>query len=184
MDPYTGEITLFAGPFAPRNWAYCNGATLPISSNSALFSILGTTYGGDGRSTFALPNLTGRVAIHSGNSQGPGLRPYSLGARGGVENAVLTPIQMPSHTHAVTSAKLKATNKPFNSNAPANVMPSSAAPINTYAPGTSTADIAMQDGSVKVTVEPTGNSNTHNNMPPVQGMSYIMCLYGVYPSRS
>ncbi|WP_340819596.1 tail fiber protein [Methanolobus sp. WCC4] len=98
-DPLLGEITLFAGNFAPRGWAFCNGQLLPINQNQALFSILGTTYGGDGRTTFALPDLRGRAPVHAGN--GPGLSPVVLGQKGGAETVALNVNQMPSHTHTL-----------------------------------------------------------------------------------
>jgi microcystin-dependent protein len=99
LDPFIGEIIMFAGNFAPRGWAFCDGQLLPISQNSALFSILGTTYGGDGRTTFALPDLRGRVPIHAGTS-GPGLSYRNLGAKEGQEEMSLTVSQIPSHTHS------------------------------------------------------------------------------------
>jgi microcystin-dependent protein len=95
-DPFVGEIRMFAGNFAPRGWAFCNGQLIPISQNTALFSLLGTTYGGDGRSTFALPDLRGRVPLHAG--QGSGLSDYPLGSRGGSEQVVLTTAQLPAHS--------------------------------------------------------------------------------------
>jgi len=98
LDPFIGEIIMFAGNFAPRGWAFCDGQLLPISQNSALFSILGTTYGGDGRTTFALPDLRGRVPIHAGS--GPGLSYRNLGAKEGQEEMSLTVSQIPSHTHS------------------------------------------------------------------------------------
>ena len=100
MDPFLGQIMMFAGNFAPRGWALCNGQMLPISANTALFSILGTTYGGDGRTTFALPDLQGRTAIHHGS--GPGLPSVTLGAKGGHATTTLTEQNLPPHTHAAT----------------------------------------------------------------------------------
>ena len=96
-SPFIGQITLFAGNFAPRGWAFCNGQLLSIAQNTALFSILGTTYGGNGQTTFALPDLRGRVPVHAG--QGPGLSNYDLGQQGGAESVTLTTAQMPAHTH-------------------------------------------------------------------------------------
>src|SRR6185295_12464655 len=100
-EPFIGMIVMFAGNFAPRNWAFCNGQLLSIAQNTALFSILGTTYGGDGRTTFALPDLRGRVPIHPG--QGPGTSNYSLGQQGGVENVTVTQNQLPAHSHGVNA---------------------------------------------------------------------------------
>src|SRR6476620_8139642 len=101
MEGYIAESRLFAGNFAPRGWAFCQGQLLSISQNTALFSILGTTYGGNGQTTFGLPDLRGRVPIHSGGSQGPGLSPYDLGEMGGTETNTLTINQMPAHNHTV-----------------------------------------------------------------------------------
>ena len=100
-DPFLGQIIMFAGNFAPRGWALCDGQLLPIAQNTALFSLIGTFYGGDGRTTFGLPDLRGRVPIHDGASQGPGLSPYQLGQKGGAEGVTLTQDQMPSHTHGI-----------------------------------------------------------------------------------
>ena len=101
-DPFIAEIRIFAGNFAPRGWAFCNGQLLPISQNTALFSLVGTTYGGDGRTTFGLPNLQGRVPMHPGN--GPGLTARQLGESGGVETVTLAESQMPTHTHGLNAA--------------------------------------------------------------------------------
>ena len=118
-DPFYGEITLFAGNFAPRNWAFCNGQLLSISSNTALFSLLGTTYGGDGRTVFALPDLRGRAAV--GPRVGPGLTRRNLGQRFGVEDVTLTEAQMPAHTHGVTmNPTLGGQTGNANQNSPAN----------------------------------------------------------------
>jgi microcystin-dependent protein len=102
MEPFIGQIMMFGGSFAPRGWAFCEGQLLPISQNAALFSILGTTYGGDGRSTFALPDLRGRVAIHPGS--GPGLSNYRLGEKGGVESVALNVNQIPAHSHGISAS--------------------------------------------------------------------------------
>lgn len=187
-DPFIGQITMFGGNFAPRSWAFCDGQLLPISSNSALFSILGTTYGGDGRTTFGLPDLRGRVAMHAGN--GPGLSSRSLGAKGGTETNTLTVNQLPSHNHtatATTAVTIYADNGSGTSDTPGgNVwakksrdsdysdFPASAV---TMAAGASSADTS-------VNVENTGGGQSVNNMQPFQVIHYIIALQGVYPSRS
>lgn len=169
MEPLLGQIILFAGNFAPRGWAFCDGQLLPISSNSALFSILGTTYGGDGRTSFALPDLRGRVPMHAGS--GPGLSPRSIGQKVGTENVTLTDEQIPSHSH-----ELKASPLP----------PDSATPGNTVLGATQIYNSAvsplvdMNAGAVGS----VGGSQAHNNMQPTLVTNYIIALQGVFPSRS
>ncbi|NOT56941.1 MAG: phage tail protein, partial [Deltaproteobacteria bacterium] len=118
-DPFIGEIIMFGGNFAPRGWAFCNGQLLSIAQNTALFSILGTTYGGDGRTTFALPDLRGRVPVHAGNSQGPGLPPVQLGEMAGSPSVTLTVSQMPMHNHLVVASQTATTTDP-NGGVPGN----------------------------------------------------------------
>ncbi len=180
MDPFLGEIKLFAGNFAPRAWAYCDGQLLAISQNSALFSILGTTYGGDGRTTFALPDLRGRAAIHPGT--GPGLRTYQLGQRGGSERIQLSIANLPSHTHNATSTTTihvgdnNSQDEPednflgtgqFYSSAPA-----AGTTLNSAA-ATTTTTIGMQ-----------GGQQSYSNLQPFLGVHYIIALQGVFPSRN
>ena len=170
MDPFIGEIIMFGGNFAPRGWALCEGQLLPISQNQALFSILGTTYGGDGRTTFALPDLRGRVAMHPGN--GPGLSSYRLGHKGGSESVILTSMNLPSHNHPI-----QASSKAANANeAAGNVMANAVGIPGLY-------NSKAPDANMK----PTGN--TGGNQPfdirqPYQCVNYIIALQGVYPSRN
>ncbi|MEQ8910249.1 MAG: tail fiber protein [Vicingaceae bacterium] len=179
--PHLGDISMFAGNFAPRGWALCNGQLLPISSYSALFSLLGTIYGGDGRTTFALPDLRGRAPIHMGT--GPGLTPKRLGQRGGTEYNILNVTNLPSHNHSTTvNLSLNAARNPQDSSNPsgnslgaANIYDSDIAP-----------SVSLKEGSVTgtVTVQNSGGNQSLNNMQPYGTINYIIALVGTYPSRS
>lgn len=169
-EPFLAEIRIFAGNFAPRGWAFCNGQLLPISQNTALFSLIGTTYGGDGRSTTALPNLKGRAPMHPG--RGPGLTSRRLGQRGGVEMVTLTEAQMPNHTHA-----LKAANAPAEQSAPQNN--SLARSINGTVYRNGGTLVQMSDRALPN----AGGSQAHNNVQPFLTMNFIIALVGLYPSR-
>ncbi len=171
MDPFIAEIIMFGGNFAPRGWAFCDGQLLQISQNTALFSILGTTFGGDGRTTFGLPDLRGRVSLHPGN--GPGLSTYNLGQKGGVEHNNLTANQIPAHTHTF--------NMPCNSTAATSDDPDSAYPAisqeNIY---NSASDGTMAAG----TTSSAGASQNVENRQPFQCVNYIIALVGIFPSRN
>ncbi len=172
MDPFIGEIKLFAGNFVPRGWAFCDGQLLPISQNSALFSILGTTYGGDGRTTFALPDLRGRVPVSPGH--GPGLSSYRLGEKGGQEHVTLTTNEIPSHTHSLRAdAAVGTTNDPTN-----HVLANTGAFDNEYS--TNSPNTNMNNAAVTS----TGGSQSHENRQPFLGLYYIIAVQGVFPSRS
>lgn len=171
-DPFIGQITLFGGNFAPRNWAFCNGQIMGISQNSALFSILGTNYGGDGITTFALPDLRGRAAI--GTGQGPGLSDIQLGQLSGVEETLLQASNLPSHSHA-----LLGTSAGGNAEAPANGLLASGSGISLYATGAA-ANEAMSPASIGA----TGGGLPISIRNPYLGLSYIIALTGVYPSRN
>jgi len=171
MDAFIGEIRPFAGNYAPRGWAFCDGQLMRISQNTALFSILGTTYGGDGMSNFALPNLMGRAAVHFG--RGPGLTPRLLGERGGSTVATLIEPQMPSHTHTPNCHSHYEQTTPAEalwSNLPGRGAPS-------YG---KTANVSMSPR----TTGDTGGNQVHNNMQPYLGLSFIIALDGEYPARS
>lgn len=161
-DPYVGEIRIFGGNFAPRGWALCQGQVLPIVGNDALFAILGTTYGGDGRTNFALPDLRGRAIVGAGF--GPGLSNYPLGSRAGTEEVTLTVNQMPPHAIATSSS-------PRTHNRPAAGL--GLATGGAYAP------VADADG----VQHQAGGGEPHNNMPPFLVINYIIALVGVFPSR-
>lgn len=175
-DCFMGEIQIFAGNFAPRGWALCNGQLLSIQQNTALYSLLGVTYGGDGRSTFALPNLQGRAPMQPG--QGPGLTSHTLGEVGGSQNVTLLTTQMPAHNHIPmgdgnggTAATGVATNNVWGSRS------------------SRSGDPIYTDSTVNVTMSPNalsaaGSSQPHNNMQPYLGLNYIIALQGIYPPRS
>ena len=170
-EPFVAEIRIFAGNFAPRGWAFCNGQLLPVSQNTALFSLIGTTYGGDGRSTTALPNLQGRIPMHPG--RGPGLTNRRLGQRGGVEMVALSEAQMPNHTHTAEGQdETGDTNSPDG----AFVARPFGRGSNLYAAGSST-PVKMN------TLEDAGGSQVHNNMQPFLTIPFIIALVGLYPSR-
>lgn len=175
MDPFIGEVKLFAGNFAPRGWAFCEGQLLPISQNSALFSILGTTYGGDGRTTFALPDLRGRVAIGPGH--GPGLSAYREGQKGGQEHVTLTVSQMPSHNHVVNQKAVAALG---DSNDPTGRTLANTGDFdNEYS--SATPDTNMSPNSILV--GHAGGNQSHENRQPFLAIYYIIALQGIFPSR-
>jgi len=178
MNPFLGQITTFAGNFAPRGWAFCDGQLLPIAQNSALFSILGTTYGGDGRTTFALPDLRGRIPIHTGQSPG-GSIDFRLGFRAGEEEHTLTQLEMPSHSHAL----------PANAGAGSLVGPTSNSPSNAYPAEAALAGRAVtkynstSDTTMGAT-DSQGTRQAHNNMQPSLALNYIIAIVGIFPSRN
>lgn len=167
--PYIGEIRLFAGNFAPAGWAFCNGAVLAIAENEVLFNLIGTTYGGDGQSTFALPNLQSRVPIHQG--QGTGLSNYLLAETGGVEQVTLTVQQIPLHNHGAGCK-----NGAGDSAAPANSVP--AANTTALAYGA----IPPQQNMNATIIGAAGGSQPHENVQPFLCVSFIISLFGVFPS--
>ncbi len=174
-EPFIAEIRIFAGNFAPRGWAFCNGQLLPVAQNTALFSLIGTTFGGDGRSTTALPDLQGRIPMHPG--RGPGLTARRLGQRGGVETVTLTEAQMPNHTHNIEAAQ-----DPFSDNDPAGkVLGKSSSPFagQIYQQDSTTNLVNMQ-----ASVGNAGGSLAHNNLAPFLVLNFIIALVGLYPSRS
>ena len=169
-EPFVGEIRMFAGNFAPRNWAFCDGQLLAVSQNDALFSLLGTIYGGDGRTTFGLPDLRGRIPIHAGS--GPGLSPRPLGQHQGTEAETVTVNQLPSHSHTV-----RASNAAASSTLPAGhalARPDK----NLFRASGTTANMAAQ------AVGNSGGSQSHSNVMPFLCVHFIIALYGIYPSRN
>ena len=173
-EPFVAEIRIFAGNFAPRGWAFCNGQLLPISQNTALFSLIGTTYGGDGRSTTALPNLQGRAPMHPG--RGPGLTSRRLGQRGGVEMVSLTEAQMPNHSHTLRGANENGEQGSLTN----NVVLGRARGGTPYQNNTSSNVVSMNERSL----QNDGGSQSHNNMQPYIAINFIIALVGLYPSRS
>ncbi|WP_299113811.1 phage tail protein [uncultured Winogradskyella sp.] len=174
MDPFLGQIMMFGGNFAPRGWALCDGQLLPIASYSALFSILGTTYGGDGRTTFGLPDLRGRVPMHAGT--GPGLRNAKLGTKGGKETVTLTTQEIPSHSHSGTIEAADPVSRGAGTDSPTNAYPAKG---GTYA---TNKNVTM--ASDAVAGNPTGGGQAHDNMQPYQVVNYVIALQGIFPSRS
>ena len=168
--PFVAEIRIFAGNFAPSGWAFCNGQLLPLSQNTALFSLLGTTYGGNGKSNFALPDLRGRVPMHPG--QGPGLGLYDLGESGGAATVTLTQAQMPAHNHAWRTAE-----DPADLQAPGANRSMTRSSINAYAPPPADTDLAP------AMLASQGGSQPHNNRHPYLGLNFIIALQGVYPPQ-
>jgi len=171
-NPYIGEIRMFAGNFAPAGWAFCDGQLLAIAENDALFALIGTTYGGDGQTTFALPDLRGRIPIHQGT--GAGLTPRSLGESAGSENVTLTVNQLPVHPHAFlgTSSNASATN-------PANAVVAAPSTIDLYRPAT-----APNTNLAPNALGPTGGSQPHDNLQPFLCISFIISLFGIFPSQT
>jgi len=170
-NPYIGEIRMFGGNFPPSGWAFCDGQLLPISENDALFNLIGTTYGGDGQSTFALPDLRGRVPIHLGT--GPGLGTYSIGEQAGVESVTLTTQQIPTHTHP-----WMASTGPGTSNTPVNNVGGSPPVMKPYRLGT------PGDAMSQVTIQPAGGQQPHENLQPYLTISFIISLFGIFPTQS
>ncbi len=186
-SPLLGSVIIFAGNFAPRGWAFCDGQLLPISQNTALFSLLGTTYGGDGRTTFALPDLRGRAPI--GPRTGPGLSTFPLGARGGTETNILNTTQLPSHNHTATGTT-NVSNADGTTNNPVgkvlavgkvNVDRATNYNANNYG---DTANASMAANDVTITVGNTGGNLPVNNRPPYLAINYIIALQGIFPSRN
>lgn len=171
-NPFIGEIRMFGGSFAPAGWAFCAGQLLPISENDALFTLIGTTYGGDGESTFALPDLQSRVPMHMGT--GAGGITYTLGESGGVENVTLTTNQIPLHSH------------PLLANTSLATLPD---PVNSVLAQSRTAsiDLYVEDspnGAMANVISPIGGSQPHTNIQPYLAISFIISLFGVFPPPS
>ncbi len=174
MEGTIGEIRMFAGNFAPRNWALCQGQILSIAQNTALFSILGTTYGGNGQTTFALPDFRGRTAV--GPGQGPGLPNVTLGEVAGETTHTLTSTEMPQHTHLMQV-----------NNSTSNMATTGSG--NYLNSKTESGESTSSSGGALVNLNANavgiaGSSLPHNNMPPYLGMNYIICLFGIFPSRN
>jgi microcystin-dependent protein len=167
-QPYVGEIRMFAGNFAPAGWMFCEGQLLPISENETLFNLIGTTYGGDGQSTFALPDLRGRLAIHQGSG-------FTLAENGGVEQVTLTVNQIPAHTHAFLASA-----NPASGSAPGNQLPAitQASTITPY--GTDAPQVQLNPSSIGI----VGGSQPHSNFQPYLCVDFIISLFGIFPSQN
>jgi microcystin-dependent protein len=205
MDPIIGQIIMFVGNFAPEGWAFCWGQELPIAQNQALFAVIGIQFGGNGTSTFKLPDLRGRFPVGSGN--GPNLTPRTQGQSGGAESVILTIAQMPAHQHAITntttngltmsgSGTVKCSSAAGNTASPANAYPSlakqSAANYTstaTDATASMATDIIQLSGTISGNVTVTsqcqiaGNGQSHENMPPWTCINYIIAVNGIFPTR-
>lgn len=168
-DPFVAEIRIFPGNFAPRSWAFCDGQLLPISQNTALFSLIGTIYGGNGESTFALPNLQGRAPLHRG--QGPGLSERAMGEMGGSDTVALTEAELPLHLHSARGV---------------NAVANQASPVgNAFAGSAKLPYSDTSDGVMDVTAAGvSGGSSPHNNLPPYLVVNFIIALQGIFPPRS
>jgi microcystin-dependent protein len=163
-QPYVGEIRIFAGNFAPAGWVFCEGQLMPISENETLFQLIGTTYGGDGQSTFAMPDLRGRLPIHQGNG-------FILAETGGVESVTLTVNQIPSHTHAqIASTSIAAETNPTNN------MPAQSTQATLYFEDSPNVNMAPN------AISPVGGSQPHTNMQPYLCVNFIISLFGIFPS--
>lgn len=169
-EPFVGEIRMFAGNFAPRGWAFCDGQLLAVSQNDALFSLLGTIYGGDGRTTFGLPDVRGRIPIHAGH--GPGLSERRLGAKGGAEKVTLTVNQLPSHGHPMQASSEAATTANPQGEVLAETLTD-----RVYRPDSADTNLASSS------VTNTGGSRSHTNLMPFLCINFIISLVGIYPSR-
>lgn len=169
-EPFVGEIRMFAGNFAPRGWAFCDGQLLAVSQNDALFSLLGTIYGGDGRTTFGLPDMRGRIPIHAGS--GPGLSPRRLGAKLGSEQETLTVNQLPSHSHQLQASEAAAVERTPTNNVTGEAV------RRFYRTPSNLTNASTQ------TITNVGGSRSHSNLMPYLCINFIIALFGIYPSRN
>jgi microcystin-dependent protein len=176
-NQYVAEIRVFPFNFAPVGWAFCNGQLMPLSQNTALFSLLGTTYGGNGKSNFALPDLQGNAPMHPG--QGPGLSLHDLGETGGSDSVTLLESEIPSHTHSISCLDGARVAGQTGSPANATLVKTGAAPANAYTSG------ATQNQTMAANmVTPAGGDQPHNNLMPYLTLNFCIALQGVYPPRS
>jgi microcystin-dependent protein len=181
MEGTIAEIRMFAGNFAPRSWAFCYNQTISIAQNTALFSLLGTTYGGNGQTTFALPDFRGRIPV--GTGAGPGLSNYQLGQLGGVETVTIANSNFPAHTHPVSgSITMRGNAAAGDADTPANSYPAVLTGTNMYS--TVNNGSGMANMQQALTAASTGSAQPLINIQPVMGMNYIICLFGIFPSRN
>ncbi|MGE9267580.1 MAG: phage tail protein [Verrucomicrobiales bacterium] len=190
-EPYIGQITMFAGHFAPRNWAFCDGQLLSVSQYNALFSVIGDQYGGDGKTTFALPDLRGRMPVHAGSGNGPGQTAYPLGSHGGRREVQLTEQHLPAHTHSsettvthdlsLKSATVSRQNNPLN-----NALGPSDQPIYGSPADDQLMAPKLVSGSIEITNTngQTGDGHPIDTMPPYACVNFVIALEGIYPPRS
>lgn len=169
-NPYVGEIRLFAGTFAPNGWLFCDGQQLPISEYETLFNLIGTTYGGDGQTTFNLPDLRGRLPLHQGTAQGT---TFVIGESGGVEQVTLTAAQVPQHTHTLSGSAANATQT-----SPTGGVPATMPEVTTFAYGTDLPATTLHPNSVSS----SGGNLPHENLQPYLCLNFIISLFGIYPA--
>ena len=183
MEGVIAEIRMFAGTFPPRNWAYCQSQILSIAQNTALFSLLGTTYGGNGQTTFGLPDFRGRVPV--GTGQGPGLSSYVLGQMSGSETNTIGTTNFPAHTHPFSgSVTMPGNAAAGNADVPQGNYPATLTGTNMYSTVNNGSGLANMQ--LALTAAPAGSASPQpvNNIQPVLGMNYIICMFGIYPSRN
>lgn len=181
MDAFTGEIRMFSGRYVPEGWLPCDGSLQSVSTYNALFSLIGTTYGGDGVTTFGLPDFRGRIPVHIG--QGAGLSAYALGAKSGQETVTLTEAQMPSHSHTMC-----ATSEAATTDTPSNtvLLAATTAPTSFYVGPTGTGVLTERDmdgSALSYVGASAGSVLAHNNMMPTMALTFIICPNGLYPQR-
>lgn len=169
-QPYIGEIRMFAGNFNPNGWAFCDGQLMPISENEALFQLIGTTYGGDGQETFAMPNLQSRVPVHFGTNAGI---TFQMGETGGVESVTLTTSQIPAHTHTLLGSETNGSQA-----APSNNVLANSTLVTPYAPETPGTNMAASS------ITPVGGSQPHENLQPFLCVNFIISLFGIFPQAT
>jgi microcystin-dependent protein len=170
-NPFIGEIRIFAGTFAPLGWAFCQGQSMLIAENDALFNLIGTTYGGDGQTTFNLPDLSSRVPVHQGSG---GIRTLTLGQAGGAETVTLTTTQIPSHTHGLNGSSATATTS-----GPGGAVPATLSGVTTFGYGADAPPTTMAPQSLVG----SGGSQPHDNLQPYLVVNFIISLFGIYPSQ-
>lgn len=178
MEGVIGYVTMFAGNFAPKNWAFCQGQIINIASNTALFSILGTVYGGNGTTTFGLPDLQGRTIVGVGT--GPGLSPYTLGQKGGAETVTLSQLQMPAHNHP-----LQVTTTPYSKDDTGNTStPDGIFAINGGGGYSGSSNVKMSPFQTAIEMTSVGSDAAYETLPAYMGMNYVICMRGVFPARN
>jgi microcystin-dependent protein len=170
-NPFIGEIRIFAGTFAPTGWAFCQGQAMAIAENDALFALIGTTYGGDGQTTFNLPDLRSRLPVHRGSG---GIGNPALGQAGGVESVTLTTTQIPAHTHGLNGSTATATTS-----APGGAVPATLSGVTTFAYGADAPPTTLAPQSLA----PSGGNQPHDNLQPYLAVNFIISLFGIFPSQ-
>jgi microcystin-dependent protein len=183
IEPYLGNVTIFAGNFAPRSWMLCQGQLLPIAQYDALYALIGTTYGGDGQTSFALPDLRSRTAVHAG--AGPGLSPIQLGQVGGTESVTLTAVNIGSHTHPLLTltGTLGCSTANGNKNDPTGNVPAVTPNISTYNTAGGSATMIATNCTTTIPMA-TGSNQPIDTVSPVMAMNYVIAVEGIFPSRS